>query len=116
MLIVELRKRMSNDLRAAMKKRDKAAVSLLRTLMAALDNAEAVTVDLSTLPKVATTERYEVPRKELTSAEVQQLLERELAERQRAHAGYVALGLDDEATRMQTEIELVASYLYTASE
>jgi len=102
---------MSQDLRTAMKNRDKVTVSLLRTLMATLDNAEAVAVDLSTLPKVPTTERHEVPRKELTSAEVRQLLERELAERQRAHGEYVALGLADEAKRLQTEIELITAYV-----
>lgn len=111
MLVSELRNQMSQDLRTAMKSRDKVAVSLLRTLMAALDNAEAVAVDLATLPKVPTTERHEVPRKELTSDDVQQLLERELAERQRVHGEYAALGLADEAKRLQTEIELIAVYL-----
>ncbi|HRW10953.1 MAG TPA: GatB/YqeY domain-containing protein [Caldilineaceae bacterium] len=111
MLIVELRNQMSQDLRMAMKNRDKVAVALLRTLMATLDNAEAVAVDHATLPKVPTTERHEVPRKELTSDDVQQLLERELAERQRAHGEYVALGLAAEAERLQTEIELISDYL-----
>jgi uncharacterized protein YqeY len=111
LLSVELRKQLSQDLRAAMKDRNKVAVSLLRTLMATLDNAEAVAVDHLTLPKVPTTERHEVPRKELTSDEVQQLLEREVAERQRAHGEYIALGLASEAQRLQTEVELIAVYL-----
>jgi uncharacterized protein len=111
LLSVELRNQMSQDLRAAMKSRDQVAASLLRTLMATLDNAEAVAVDHLTLPKVPTTERHEVPRKELTRDEIQQLLERELAERQRAHGEYTALGLATEAQRLQSEIELIAVYL-----
>lgn len=102
---------MSQDLRTAMKSRDKIAVSLLRTLMATLDNAEAIAVDHAILPKIPTTERYEVARKELTPGEIQQLLEREVAERQRAHSEYLALGLTDEVTRLETEIELITRYL-----
>ena len=109
--VTELRNQLSQDLRTAMKTRDKVAVSLLRTLMATLDNAEAVAVDHASLPKVPTTERHEVPRKELTSDEIRQLLARELAERQRAHSEYVTLGLGNEAERLQTEIEWIATYL-----
>ncbi|MCB0063000.1 MAG: GatB/YqeY domain-containing protein [Caldilineaceae bacterium] len=111
MSIIILRERMSQDLRTAMKHRDKVAVSLLRTLMATLDNAEAVAVDHANLPKVPTTERYEVARKELTPDEIQQLLERELADRQCTRNEYVALGLTEEVTRLETEIELIAAYL-----
>ncbi|MCB0099617.1 MAG: GatB/YqeY domain-containing protein [Caldilineaceae bacterium] len=111
MSVTELRNQLSQDLRTAMKTRDKVAVSLLRTLMATLDNAEAVAVDHASLPKVPTTERHEVPRKELTSDEIRQLLGRELAERQRAHDEYLALGLADEVTRLETEIELITHYL-----
>lgn len=111
MSIVILRHQISQDLRTAMKNRDKVAVSLLRTLMATLDNAEAVAVDHATLPKVPTTERYEVARKELTPDDIQQLLERELADRQRTRNEYVALGLTDEVTRLETEIELITRYL-----
>jgi uncharacterized protein YqeY len=111
LLVAELRAKLSNDLRTAMKNRDKVAVALLRSLMATLDNAEAVAVDLSALPKVPTTERYEVARKVLTPDEVRQLLEQELADRQRAHDEYTTLGLADEAERLQAETQLIASYL-----
>ena len=111
MLVTELRNQMSQDLRTAMKSRNKAAVSLLRTLMATLDNAEAVAVDHATLPKVPTTDRYEAARKELTADEVQQLLEQELADRQRTQEEFEALGLADEVERLQIEIDLIAAYL-----
>lgn len=111
MSIIILRERMSQDLRTSMKNRDKVAVSLLRTLMAALDNAEAVAVDHASLPKVPTTERYEVPRKELTDDEVRQLLEEELAERRRAHSNYMALQVASEVERLQQEIDILVTYL-----
>lgn len=112
MLIVELRTQMSQDLRTALKSRDKVAVSLLRSLMASLDNAEAVAVDDASLPTVPTTERYEVARKTLTADDVRRLLEQELAERQRVHDEFVSLGKADVVVRLRTEIELIAAYLY----
>ncbi len=107
----ELRERLSGELRVAMKAREKQTVVLLRTLMATLDNAEAVTVDLATLPKVATTERHEVPRKLLSEDEIRALLQREIAERRHNCAEYEALGLPEKATQLQQEAELIASYL-----
>lgn len=109
-----LKARIRADLTAAMKARDSAQASLLRVLLAALDNAEAVPVGTGH-------DRYEerafgdpsveVPRIVLSPEEVAALLERERAERETAAAEFEALGRPDDTLRLRQEALCVARYL-----
>ena len=109
-----LKARIRADLTLAMKARDSAQASLLRVLVAALDNAEAVPVGTGH-------DRYvvrefgdpaaEVPRRILSSDEVAALLDRERAEREKAAAEFERLGRPEDAQRLRQEALWVARYL-----
>ncbi|HVU20239.1 MAG TPA: hypothetical protein VHE09_05865 [Rhizomicrobium sp.] len=108
-----LKSRIRADLTAAMKARDNAETRLLRALLAALDNAEAVSVG-------AAHDRYqvrmfgdasvEVPRRVLSEADVRDLLLRETAERGAAARSFERLGQQNEAERLRNEIALIGRY------
>lgn len=109
---VAMRHRLAMDLRGAMKTRDAVAVATLRTLIGTLDNAGAVEVPPSSRPHLPVVGRAaDVPRRALGAAEVQALLEGELADREKAAAEYRRLGRTDEATRMDAERAVIARYV-----
>jgi uncharacterized protein YqeY len=113
MSVAALKARLRDDLKTAMRARDSAAVSLLRTLAAALDNAEAVPLDA---PAANDDERLlgagpsEIARRELSDADIAALLERERAERLAAAEDYAALGKADEAARLRGEADMIEAY------
>jgi len=102
------------DLLAAAKARRTDETRLLRVLLAALDNAEAV-------PVGDAHERYrvrlfgdpsvEAPRRVLGESEVRELLLREQAERIAAAQQFDGLGRSEEATRLRGEAALIGRYL-----
>lgn len=109
-----LKARIRSDLTSAMKARDSAQASLLRVLLAALDNAEAVPIGTAH-------ERYqerafgdpsaEVPRLVLSVEDVTALVAREQAEREAAAADFERLGRPNDAARLQQEAGWIARYL-----
>ena len=109
-----LRGRLRAALPAAMKARDQVAVAALRSALAALDNAEAV--DPSTGPGsdplgVVGLGAGEVARRELSEAEVEDLVRGELDERLAAAEVYEARGLGAEARRLRAEAAVLAAHL-----
>lgn len=109
-----MKRRLREDLKAAMQARRTAEVKLLRVLVAALDNAEAVPTGDDRTGYVVMAfgdPGAEVPRKMLGVDEVRGLLERERAERWTAAAELVAVGQDAAAQAMLDEAELVGRYL-----
>ena len=106
--------RIRDDLRKTMLAKNMAEASVLRTLLAALDNAEAI-------PAAQEHQRYvvrpfgdpatEVPRRRLTSDEVEIVLATERAERLRVAERLAQSGREAEAARLRTEADLVARYL-----
>jgi uncharacterized protein YqeY len=106
--------RIRGDLTAAMKARRNAETSLLRGILAALDNAEAVSVGTAH-------DRYkvrmfgdpsvEMPRRALSEADVHNLLLHEAAEREAAGREFEKLSMQEEAARLRNEISLIARYL-----
>jgi hypothetical protein len=106
--------RIRGDLTAAMKARRNEETSLLRVLLAALDNAEAIAIGTAH-------DRYqerkfgdpsvEAPRRVLSDAEVRDLLLRESAERDAAAHEFERLGGRKEVGRLRNEISLIARYL-----
>jgi hypothetical protein len=88
----EIKLKLSNDLRSAMKEKNVLAVKAIRSLLVAIDNAGAVFVEA---PKVmpmsggiagATSGlgSTEVSRKELSDADIKQIIQKEIDEMQKA--------------------------------
>ena len=125
-----LRARMRADLKTAMKARRPDDVAALRVVLAAFDNAEAVPVppplpaDSSTpLPAAAplvTSEHVaaaavglgstEVPRRELTLADLHEILRTQVDEWTAEAQTYQGLGQTDAATRLRRQAELIRGY------
>ena len=103
-----LRERLTSDLRAAMKHRDPVAVATLRCLLSALDNASAVTETREHAPVFGRS--GDVPRRELTPADIEQVFAAEAAERAAAVADYDRLGLQEDALRLRAELAIIAAF------
>lgn len=115
----ELRALLRADLVTAMKARRREAVSALRTALAAIDNAEAVTAPADTgaldgehvagaSPGVGSTE---APRRTLTAHELHGLLHAQVAERRTEAGRYTDHGRHDAAERLRAEADVLAAYL-----
>jgi hypothetical protein len=108
-----LKSKLRRDLRSAMLTKDPLRVRVLRALVAALDDAQAV-------PPGEQHARYivhafgdrsaEVPRLSLTEKDVQALLARETAARTAAAAEMERLGQNGRAQDLHKEAAIVASY------
>src|SRR5438477_1819566 len=98
----QLRARLETDLRAAMRERNKTAVAALRTLIGALDNAGAVPPGPAWPPVV--NKRADVPRRELSEADVDEILRKEEAELARAVDEYRRIGQDYERELLEAKL------------
>ena len=101
-----------------MKARDAAAVSALRTTLAAVDNAEAVAppapaplVEGVIAGAVAGVGATEVPRVELSDDQVAAIVAAEVADRRATAADYEAAGQSARADRLTAEADVLASHL-----
>jgi uncharacterized protein YqeY len=109
--------RVQTDLRAAMRRRDARAVSVLRTLLAAFANAEAPPApepsrgpgQLPTAPVVG--RLVEHTRLELTDDDRRALVRHEIADRRDTAAQFARGGRDDAAEEIRAEIALLEAYL-----
>lgn len=104
-----VRARLSADLRTAMKTRDKSAIDILRCLLAVLDNAGAQ--DPATAPSAVVGHSADVLRKLLTDTEVQALMQAEVSSRRTAIIEYERGGRHQDATRLRTELTVLARYI-----
>jgi uncharacterized protein len=108
-----LKERLRADLKAAMQARATDEVRLLRTLIAALDNAEAVPREgrvNTNLPLAFGDPCGEVARRELDDAAVEALLAAEIESRRSAAVDYERHDRGDEAARLRGEAELIVRY------
>jgi uncharacterized protein YqeY len=103
-----------------MKARDTAAVSALRSGLAAIDNAEAVDAGQApppavTHPDVAGTvaglRAAEVQRRGLTEARMEEIVRAETVERRRAAADYERAGQPEHADRLRREADVLTAHL-----
>jgi uncharacterized protein YqeY len=109
-----LRETLRADLKAAMLGKDREHAALLRTLIAAIDNAEAVEATAE-----QQTESFrklgdpsgEVARRVLTAADIAAVLEREAASQLEAAAQYRAGGNEAEAAKLEAESSVVRGYI-----
>jgi uncharacterized protein len=114
-----LRGRLRGALPAAMKARDAAAVAALRSALAAIDNAEAVEPGPSPAAAghadlagtVAGLGAAEVERRHLQEAEVERIVQAEVADRRAAADAYERAGQAERAGRLRAEADVLGSHL-----
>jgi uncharacterized protein YqeY len=109
--------RLQHALRTALKQRDSAAVSALRSALAAISNAEALPA--SSTPRgragqyvaggVAGLGAAEASRRTLTEAEITGIVATEIADRRAAAAQYGQAGHADRAGRLRREADVLAA-------
>jgi uncharacterized protein YqeY len=108
-----LKERLRADLKAAMQAKATVEVRLLRTLVAALDNAEAVRDERVPDKYVARSfgdPSGEIARRELDRDAISELLAAEVEARLAAAGDYERHGEAEEARRLRGEAELIARY------
>ena len=100
-----LRRRLETDLRAAMERRDGLRLSVLRTTMSALSNAEAV--DPGNCPPGVT----EVPRRVLAEEEIRSVVERERDELRASAHRLHRVGAHDRARELLRQADVLDAHL-----
>lgn len=114
---MSLRVRMRQALPEAMRARDKAAVSALRSTLAALDNAEAVPVGPAALRGRALEQApvgvgvTEAARHELSDSGVAEIVRAEVAERLEAADRLSAPAHAERAARLRAEAAVLLGFL-----
>lgn len=101
--------RLRADLKVALANRDRLEVSQIRTLIAAVENAEAVEVETSTRPRFGLD--HDVPRRVLDTEDVTRIVTLERDELVDSVSRYRELGLVDEAAELETRLRIVERYL-----
>lgn len=104
-----LKGRLRADLKAAMQSRATDEVRVLRVLIAALDNAEAVPTQ-GYRPRALGDAGTEVARRQLDDAQVDALLASEIVERELAAADLERSERSGDAAILLREAELIARY------
>lgn len=107
--LVSIPERLRADLKIAMANRDRLEMSQLRTLIAAIENAEAVEMRTSIEPKLGV--NHDVARRDLGPDDVRSVITRELDELADAVSRYRDLGLDHEVEELETRVQIVNRYL-----
>jgi uncharacterized protein YqeY len=100
-----LRRRLQADLRVSMEQRDELRLSVLRTTLSALSNAEAV--DPGDHPAGVT----EVPRRILLDDEIRSVVERERDELRATARGMQRVGVHDRARDLLRQADVLDGYL-----
>lgn len=115
---IRLRERLRESLKDALSSRDTIAVSALRSVMSALDNAEAVDESHAPGPSGAYVRlgagAGEVARRVLSAQDVVDVVHAEVEDRAAAAAEYERLGRADEASRLRAEASALESFMETA--
>ena len=111
-----LRESMQQDLKGAMRARDRAALRAIRSMLSTIDNAEAVEAVQAYDPSLPRLGETEVPRRSLGLDEVRGLLKAELSERQRAVSQYREAGEHAAADALEHEAAVVQRYLESLPE
>lgn len=101
--------RLQADLVVAMKSRDAARVTVLRTTLAAIANAEALPIDSA--PTYSTPGTTEHRRVGLTASDVDRIIRREIAERLDSIADYEGVGVLEPASALRAEVLVLEGYL-----
>jgi len=108
------RARLRADLKNAMQQRLAVETTVIRSLIAAIDNAQAVAVGdfhEKFVMRAFGDKAAEVPRRALSKGDVDALLAREIAERREAMEQYQAHGRGDAASKLLDEVVVLERYL-----
>jgi uncharacterized protein len=117
-----LRQRLASALTAALKGRDKIAASALRSALAAIDNASAVPAGPAPAAStgsphfagaVAGLGAAEAERRDLSEAEIEEIVRTEVAERQAAAQTYLRAGHPGQADRLRQEAQVLMAAIGT---
>ena len=104
------RERLQADLKTAMKQRDQLAVTTIRALIGAIDNAGAVPVGDAPY-EVEVGLGHDVERRQLSDEEVERIIASEHADLDRAARQYEELGQTDRAFDFRTRADIARAYL-----
>jgi molybdopterin-guanine dinucleotide biosynthesis protein A/uncharacterized protein YqeY len=100
--------RLRADLGPALREGRSIEVSMIRTLIAAIENAGAVDATLSSDPKIGL--HHDQPRRELGDEDITAILDREWSEVSAAIDDYRRLGMTDEVTDLGLKREVIDRY------
>jgi uncharacterized protein len=105
--------RIRADLKAAMLARKPAVAAVLRTLIATIDNAQAVPLDPADKApdRLAFGAAREVARTPLGDADLRTIITQEIAEREAAARAMAASGYPARADQLRAEAAMIAHYL-----
>ncbi|WP_327150424.1 hypothetical protein [Nocardia sp. NBC_01329] len=110
-----LRVQLRSALTGAMKARDRQTVSVLRAVLAAIDNAEAVDIGDHRGGAVEAAPigpgSAEVERRDLDENAIAEIVRAEIADRVSAASGYEAAGCSDRAAVLRAEAATLASFV-----
>jgi uncharacterized protein YqeY len=115
-----MRDRLREDLSAAMKARDRVAITVLRTTLAAIDNAEAVDFSPGETPVTgshhvagasAGVGSTDVTRRVLSDADIDAVIREQADECQQAAAEYEKLGRVQAAGALRRQAAVLDKYL-----
>ena len=104
-----LRRQLNGDLLLAMKAKDIIAISALRSVLSALDNASAVLASTVAAPVFG--RNGDVPRRDLADTDCQSIISAEVSARALAAEEYARLGRDDVAARLRAEQAVIERYV-----
>ncbi|MBB5987761.1 GatB/YqeY domain-containing protein [Sphingobium lignivorans] len=105
--------RLRADLKQAMQSRATLDTRVIRALIAAIDNAQAITIDLdgaASAMRAFGDSSGEVPRRPLSAEDLRALLMREAGEREAAALDLKDLGRPEDANRLLAEAAIVRRY------
>lgn len=100
--------RLRADLVPALREGRTVEASMIRTLIAAIDNAGAIEASYSVEPKVGL--GHDQPRRQLSDADVATILEKERAEVSAAIVEYRSLGLTEQSNRLELQLAVIDRY------
>jgi uncharacterized protein YqeY len=110
MSAAELKERLRADLKAAMRERKSGEMSVIRTLIAAIDNAEAVPIDGLAERLRLREDIGEVARADLDSGALERILSHEIETRLSAEQDYQDHGRAGDAAQLRSEATFVSRY------
>lgn len=102
-------RRLRADLVTAIRERNKVAVSMIRTLIAAIENAEAV--EAESMAEVNIGLNHDRPRRDLSQADIASIVARERDELTDAVKRYRELGLTTELAELEERMAVVDRYI-----
>lgn len=103
-----IRPRLRADLLEAMAGGEQVRIRVIRTLLAAIDNASAVPTPSSAFTVVG---YGDVPRRSMDRSEVEKVIGREIEERVTAAGEYRLHGKEAEAGILDEEVDILRGYL-----